>query len=73
MSVEITMTNVDIELSEQDLDAVSGGVSLLESTNFKQHQVALASVTGSGAHGSNTATDFAALSIDTSAFKILKG
>ena len=73
MSVEITMINVDIELSEQDLDAVAGGVSLLESTNFKQHQVALASGTGSGAKGSYTATNFAALSIDTSAFKILQG
>ena len=73
MSVEITMNNVDIELSEQDLDTVAGGVSLLESTNYKEHQVAVASGTGSGAKGSYTATDFAALSVDTSALKILKG
>ena len=72
MSVEIAMTSVDIELDDEALDAVAGGASLLENTNFKQQQVALASVTGSGAHGSKTATDFAALNIDTSALKSLK-
>ena len=73
MSVEIAMNSVDIELDDEALDAVAGGASLLEATKFKQNQVALISGTGSGAHGSYTATDLAAMNIDTSAFKILQG
>ena len=71
MSVEIAMNSVDIELDDEALDAVAGGSgSLLEATKFKQQQVALTSGTGSSAYGSYTATDLAAMNIDTSALKI---
>ncbi len=68
MSVEITKTNVAIELSAQELDVVAGGVDLsLQSTALKENITAGHQFTASGENGSVATSDFLAIRKNTTA------
>ncbi len=68
MSVEITKTNVAIELSAQELDVVAGGVDLsLQNTALKENITAGHQITASGEGGSVATSDFLASRKNTTA------
>ncbi|AFY34451.1 CTB family bacteriocin [Calothrix sp. PCC 7507] len=66
MSVE---NQTAIELSEQELDVVAGGVDfLLDATQFKSNTLLVGQATQSTAAGSATTSTIARQVIDTNAF-----
>jgi hypothetical protein len=70
MSVE---NQTAIELSEQELDVVAGGVGdvLFDATQFKSNTLVVGQNTQSGPGGSSTTSAIARQKIDTSAIHLI--
>ena len=72
MLVENTINSADIELSDEDLDAVAGGTAtLVEATSYRAKLTVFSLKTSSGPGGSTSVLNVASLFIDTGAFKAI--